>query len=147
MALDAHWYGLGMLKVISGATNLDTGTLKAAILTSSYTPNIDTDQYWSGISSFEASGTGYTAGGTDVSSLASWSYDTATNTVMFDITADITWASSTITGKYVVFYISTGTASTSPLIVWQDANTNIVSSGGAWTFSPNSGGIATVTLS
>lgn len=142
----ASWYGLGLKDVLSGAVNLDTGTLKAAILSSSYTPNVDTDHFWSAISASEVSGTGYTAGGIDVSANVTFNYDAATNKVQLKLGADVVWSSSTITGRYVVFRIDTGSAATSPLICYQDAGTNIVSSGGAWTFSPASGGIADLTV-
>lgn len=138
MATTAKWYGLGLKHCLSDV-NVATDTIKAAILGAGYTPNQDTDEFWSAVSANEVVGTGYTAGGITV--VVSLSYDGTTNTVKLTLPGDVTWSNSTITGRYVVFYKSTGTAATSPLLGWQDAGVAVSSSGGAWTFTPDANGI------
>lgn len=48
--------------------------------------------------------------------------------------ADPSWTTSTITGRTVVIYKSTGTASTSPLICWDTAGADVSSTAGTWTY-------------
>lgn len=136
MATTAHWYGKGMLHVMSDV-NVTLDTIKVALTTSSYTPNQDVDEVFSDISN-EVTGTGYTAGGRVLTSVAI-SYTAGTNTVAIDCD-DITWATSTITARRAVFYKWTGTASTSPLIGWQDAGSDQSSSGGNFVFLVAAGG-------
>src|SRR5690242_11712827 len=109
------WYGLPLKNLINGGTlfDWDTDTIKVAILTSAYTPNQDTDDFWNDVSANEASATGYTAGGAALAN-KSVTYDTATNQVRLDAD-DVTWTSA-VTGRYLVVYKDTGTASTSPLL-------------------------------
>src|SRR5579872_5252486 len=70
-----------------GAHNLASDTLKMMLLTSSYTPALDTDAQYSDISANEVTGTGYTAGGATLSGQAvtltaanSWGVSRAANT-------------------------------------------------------------------
>ena len=42
-------YAKGKEKILSGAIDLTTATIKAALLSSSYTANLSTDEFWSGI--------------------------------------------------------------------------------------------------
>lgn len=93
-------------------------TCKAMLLTSAYTPNQDTHDYLDDISASEASGAGYTAGG-QVLTGKSLSYDAGTNTLSV-ICANPVWAGLTTSFRYVAFYVSTGTPSTSPLLCYAD---------------------------
>ena len=49
-------------KIMDGSIDLDTDTIKVVLVTSSYTPNIDTHTQYSHITN-QVTGTGYTAGG------------------------------------------------------------------------------------
>lgn len=55
-------YASAMSKAFAGTITWGT-SVKCALLTASYTPNLMTDTFWADISANEASGTGYTAGG------------------------------------------------------------------------------------
>lgn len=115
----AKVYGLIVEKVFTGLLDVSTDTIKCALLDSGYTPNQDTDEFWSGVSANEVSGTGYTANG-QVLTGVTLTYNAGTNTLMVDC-ADPTWSGATITGiRYAVFYKDTGTPSTSPLISYMD---------------------------
>lgn len=81
------------------------GTIKCALVSSSWTPNPDMTAY-SDFSGDEVTGTGYTAGGVTVGSKTR-TYDSVSRRVTFDC-ADPTWASSTITAKHAVFYEAGG---------------------------------------
>lgn len=60
-------YGKALLSLASGSINFPSDTIKAMLLTSSYTPNLDTHQFKSDLTS-EVTGTNYTAGGVTLSS-------------------------------------------------------------------------------
>jgi hypothetical protein len=78
------------------ALDLDLETHKVAMFTNSITPNFSTDTAY-GVAPYnanEVSGTGYTAGGTVVTSTAL--SESPTGTIMWDA-ADTSWTTSTIT--------------------------------------------------
>jgi hypothetical protein len=78
------------------ALDLDLETHKVAMFTNSITPNFSTDTAY-GVAPYnanEVSGTGYTSGGTVLTSTAL--SESPTGTIMYDA-ADTSWASSTIT--------------------------------------------------
>jgi hypothetical protein len=95
-----------------------TSTLKVALTTNSYTPNIDTDEVFSDVTNELPTAGGYTAGGQTLTSVT-WTYDSANNRMQLDC-ADPSWSAATFTCRRAVFYKSTGTSSTSPLLSWQD---------------------------
>lgn len=78
------------------ALDLDLETHKVAMFTNSITPNFSTDTAF-GVAPYnanEVSGTGYTAGGTVLTSTAL--SESPAGTIMYDA-ADTSWSSSTIT--------------------------------------------------
>lgn len=110
------------------------------LCTSSYTPNQTTHKYKSAVTN-EVSGAGYTAGG---ATLAGKTVVTTGLTFTFDAN-DIVWSSSTITARYAVFYIDTGTASTSSLLCYWDFESDQISSSGNFTLTISGSGVITVT--
>jgi len=125
-------------KIMDGSIDLDTDTIKVALVTSSYTPNQDTHDFFDDVTN-EVSGTGYTAGGATLAS-KTVTVDTTDNEGVFDA-ADVTWSSSTITARGAVIYKSTGVASTSALICYLDFVTNQSSSAADFIISWNAEGI------
>lgn len=104
-------YAKGKEKFLSGAINLPTDTIKAALVSNGYTPNLAADEFQSTIASYilgtpQALGSKAVAGGA------------------FDA-ADVTWAAvaSGSTAKAVVLYKDTGSAATSPLLAYIDTIT------------------------
>lgn len=124
--------------IMNGSIDLDTDTIKVALVTSSYTPDQDAHDNFDDITN-EISGTGYTAGGATLSNKAV-SADNTDNEGVFDAD-DVTWSSSTITARGAVIYKSTGTASTSKLICYIDFGSDKVSSNGNFTITFNAEGI------
>lgn len=124
--------------IASGAIDLDTDTIKVALVTSTYSPNVDTHTKFSDITN-EVTGTGYTAGGVTLGTVTV-SQDNTNNRGVFDA-ADVSWASSSITARGAVVYKSTGTASTSPLICYVDFTTDKTSSSGTFTITWSADGI------
>lgn len=124
---------------LKAGLNLSTDTLKVALVTSSYTPNVDTDEFWSGVSTYEVSGTGYTAGGKVLTS-QTVTQDNSNDRAVFDA-ADVTWTGLSVgTPGWAVLYKDTGNASTSPLICyWQLGTTP--TNGGDYTLQFNASGV------
>lgn len=123
---------------MNGSIDMDTDTLKLALLTSGYTANADTHDNFDDVSASEVSGTGYTAGGQALTNKAV-TVDTADDEGVFDAD-DVTWANSTITARYAVLYKDTGTPSTSKLIALYDFGSDKISSAGNFTFQANAEG-------
>lgn len=104
-------YGKGKEKLLSGSIDLTTATIKAALVSSSYTPNLSTDEFWSTI----------------LANLLNTAQTLGTKTVTLGVfdAADILFSAVTAgsTAKAVVLYKDTGSNSTSPLIAYIDTIT------------------------
>ena len=112
-----------------GAIDFDTDSFKAMLVTSTYTPNKDTDLKRSAVTN-EVVGTGYTAGG--VASVCTVTKDTANDKVTLSFAA-VSWASSTITARGLVYYKSRGGASSADeLVAYNDFGSNVSSTGGTF---------------
>lgn len=114
MAVTATPYGVLLTDLGAAVHDFDSDTDKVALLTSSYTPNLDTHEDFADVNSFEVSGGGYTAGGVTLAG-KTWSYNSTDNQATLD--ADpVDWTDLDVTAHYAVVYRSTGTAGTSKLI-------------------------------
>lgn len=142
MSITAKWYGYALLKALNKEVDWDTDTIKVMLCTSSYTPDQDTHDYKDDITN-EVSGTGYTAGGATLGS-KTIGYTGGTNVIKLDA-ADVTWSASTITARYAVIYVDTGTASTSLLLGYVDFGADVSSSNGNFTLTWDAAGIFTIT--
>lgn len=136
------FYNSFKVDIQSGNIDIDTDTIKCALVTSAYTPNIDTDTKWSNVTN-EVSGTGYSAGGATLASITV-TQDNTNDRGVVDA-ADVTWSTATITARAAVLYKSTGTASTSPLICYIDFGSDQTSSGGNFVIQWNASGIFALT--
>lgn len=138
-------YGSFIAKTMNKEIDLDTDTIKVALLTSAYTPNQDVHDYFDDVVANEVTGTGYTAGGATLSG-KSVSYDAPTNTITFDAD-DVVLASSTITARYAVVYdASPATNATRPLIGYVDFTSDQSSTNGNFTITWDATGIVKVTV-
>jgi hypothetical protein len=144
MTVSAFWYGQSLLKALNKEINWASDSIKVALVTSAYTPNQDTHVYWSDVTG-EATGTGYTAGGTALTSKTN-TYTGTTNVIALGA-ANVTWASSTITARYAVIYDSTGTSTTSALLGYVDFGADQSSSSGNFTITWDANGILKITVS
>lgn len=108
-----------------------TDTFKCALVTG-YTPSQTAHTRWSDVSSYEISGTGYTAGGNTVT--PTFTKDTTNHrlTIVFPTT---TWTTSTLSATRAVCYKSTGTASTSPLVFQNDFGSTVSTTAGTFTLN------------
>jgi hypothetical protein len=141
----AKIYGKVAEKVFSGLIDFTTDTIKCAFLGSGYTPNQDTDEFWSGVSANEVAGTGYTAGGATVTTVT-LTYNAGTNTLKVDAD-DPAWVGATLTGiRYAVFYKDTGSGATSPLISFVDFITDQAVTSSTITVAIPVAGILSITV-
>lgn len=104
-------YVKGKEKMLSGAVDFTSATIKAALVKSAYTVNLSTDEFYSDISA----------------NVLNTPQTLASKTVtggMLDA-ADITYTTVTAgdTAKAVVIYKDTGVAGTSPLLAYIDTIT------------------------
>ncbi len=125
--------------------DIDTVTIKAMFCAPAYTPNADTEVYLSDVSANRASGT------TDltVAGLAI-NLDNTDNRTEFDIN-DLVTGTITVAGgtNGVVFYIDTGVAATSELLVYCDllvggVQTTVYPIGGTLTATVSTNGIFSI---
>lgn len=116
-------YNSAKKKLMDGSIDIDTDTIKLALTTSSYTPDIDAHDFFDDITN-EVTGTGYSAGGYTLAN-KSVTVDTTNDRAVFDAD-DVTSTNTTVTFRYGIIYKSTGTAATSPLIAVIDFSANKV---------------------
>jgi hypothetical protein len=144
MAVTAKIYTKGLAKCLTGDIDLNTDTIKAALVVATYTPDQNAHDFWDDVSANEvANGNGYTTGGVE---LATPGVTPGTGTVIFDSPTDPTWANSSITARYLVVYKSTGTAGTSPLIAYVDFGENMTSATGEFKVTLSTDGIVKITV-
>jgi hypothetical protein len=145
MADTAKTYSTGLLGFFKGDCKwLTSGgsTFKVALLTSAYTVNQDTDNFWDEISTHEVASSGdYSAGGAALTTTDP-TLDAASNEIRFAADATIvftgvTWADV----KHYVVYWASGTASTARLICYQTFETTQVATAGTFTITFGATGI------
>jgi hypothetical protein len=129
-------------KLLDAGINLGTDTIKLALFTNSYTPNIDTDEFFSGISANQvAAGNGYTSGGVALANKAT-TVDTTDDKGVFDADDVVFTLTGPVTFRYAVLYKDTGNSATSPLIMVEDVGAaGITAQAGLLTFQFNAEGI------
>ena len=128
--------------LLLGEVDLVDDTLHVILVDSDYSVSADGSLGLADVNSFEITGSGYAAGGCDLTGNAVSQIDTA-DTAKFDAT-DLTWANlgtDVISGA--ILYDNTLTATTSavadPLLVYWEITTS--SNGGNYTLQWNSSGI------
>lgn len=123
------------------AVNTASDTFKCAMITNSSTPDFDSHDHWSDLSSNEVSGTNYTAGGVALGSVAMTS---ASGALKFDA-ADTSWSTSTISNaRAAVIYDDT--LSNDPLICLVNFGSDYSSANGTFQITWNAAGIWTIDL-
>jgi hypothetical protein len=115
--------------------DLEADTIKCALVTSSYTPD-KVHNTWSDVSTYEVSGTGYTANGQDLAN-KSVTEDDSNDLAYFD-SDNPSWASSTITARGAVLYDDT--LAGDDLIGYWDFTEDKSSSNGTFTVTVDANG-------
>lgn len=115
-----------------GAGDLQSLTVKCALVTSAYTYNTDHD-FFDDITNELGTGSGYTAGGDTIT--VTVTDDDANNRVDI-VLGEAQWTTATLTARGAVYYVDTGgAASTDWLIAYLDFSTDRSSSAGTFTIS------------
>lgn len=128
MAITVAWYGLGLQYLLDTPLDLETATVKLALVTDAYTPNRDTHDFRDDFTASElANGGGYSTGGVTLTNVL-WSYDAASDQVRLDCD-DASWTfTASKTWRYGVVYVDTGGADTTDpligLLTW-DSNQSV----------------------
>ena len=117
MAVTASWYNLGMENCMDALVDWTSDTIRCALTTSTYSPDKDTDEFFSDVTN-EVVGVGYVAKGETLANKTA-TLDTVNDEVQLD-SDDVEWTVSTITARRAVIYKDTGTPATSPLLGWID---------------------------
>ena len=129
-------------KIMDGSIDLDTDTIKVVLVTSSYTPNIDTHTQYSHITN-QVTGTGYTAGGATLAN-KSVAVDTTNDRAKFDAD-DTTWTTASITARGAIIYKYVDNEGspddTSPLICYKDFGADVTSTNADFTIKWHADGI------
>lgn len=130
-------------ELLAGNIDLDSHTLRVALVYG-YTPNIDSHNGWSDVSSAQCSGANYTAGGATLASL-SVTKNTSTDKGVFDA-VDVTWSSLALTTpangtpSHAILYDDTHASDC--LIAYWEVTTP--TNGGNYTLQFNVNGILTL---
>ena len=112
--------------------DLDTDTIKVALVSSSYTP-ADAHDFFDDVTNEVANSGTYAAGGASLANKTVTQDDTDDEGV-FDAD-DVVFTSATITARAAILYKSTGVASTSPLIAYIDFGADKASAAGTFTIT------------
>ena len=128
-------------KIMDGSIDLDTDTIKVALVTSSYTVSQDDHEDYADITN-EVTGTGYTAGGATLAN-AAVTKDNTNDVGKFDAD-DVTWTTSTITARGAIVYKDSGTGATSWFICYIDFGGDKASTAGSFTLRWHADGIVSL---
>lgn len=142
MAVTVNFYNAFKAELAKGSHNFTSGTYKLALLTSSYTPDYDAHDNYDDLTNEVANGNGYTTGGATVSGLAV-TQDNTDNEGVVDA-SDTSIASTSITARYGVLYLSTGNSATSKLVCLFDFETNQTTNNGTFGLTWNAEGIINI---
>jgi len=144
MAVTTKVYQRAMLAFANKEIDWNSDTIKVALFTSDYTPDLAAHDYHDDLTDEVANGNGYTTGG---ATMGSCTMTQNSNVITFD-GADVSWTSSTITARYAVIYDSSpGSSATNPLIALVDFGEDKASSSSTFQIAWNASGIFTITVS
>jgi hypothetical protein len=129
-------------RVLDGDIDLGNDTIKAMLLDSSHTTNIDTQEFIDDVSANEVAASGsYAAGGITLS--ITTSQDDTDDEGVADAT-DFSATTATISADYICYYKDTGTPGTSPIIAIEDLNGTKTSTAGTWAYTVAAEGLINV---
>lgn len=135
---------LGDDSIAATAINLKSDTIKGSLHSSSWTPDVDADEFFDDVDNEVSSSGTYTAGAAGGYTLTTAvSTDDTDNEGVFDAT-DVSITGATIAARYFVIRKDTGTASTSPLVLYIDFGSTVTSTAGTFAITFASEGILNI---
>lgn len=141
MPVTTKWYTNGPVHIDDDVA-WTSDTIKVTLHSSSYTPNQNTDEFFSAVTNELATANGYTAGGATLASKTR-TVDAASNEIRYDA-ADVAWtpsAGQTLTARYAVIRKDTGSAATSPVLGYVDFGADVSATGTALTLTWDATGV------
>lgn len=119
-------------------------TIKCSLHTSTYTPNIDTNEVFADATNELSTANGYTAGGFTLAS-KTVVYSAGSNLTTFDC-GDISWTASggSLVFQYAVFWDDT--IASDPLIGYIDCGAQTITTGNTFTIATSASGLFTATV-
>lgn len=135
-------YGLTLEKffINTAGQSLEAETHKGMLVTDTYTPNFDTHAFRSDVTN-EVSGTGYTTGGTALTTTEITVGSPSAGVLMYDHD-NVLWSTSTISNAMaLVGYLNVGTAGTDQLVYLLDFVTAVSTTSGLLTVQINANGV------
>ena len=150
MAVTGYWYPQCIVRF--GMADFDwvadSASMKCALMNTAFTganQSLSLADFWNDVSSYEASGTGYTAGGKTIGTTACAVGSTSNKTVKFSGGTSTVWSTATITARGAVVYKAVAAASDSPVVFFLDFGADVVATAGDFTITWNTDGMATIT--
>lgn len=128
----------------NGTIDLDSDTLKVALMTNSYTPNKSSDEVFSELSGQVPNGNGYTSGG---ATLTNVTFGQTGGVATLDA-ADVTWTASggNITARYAVVYSATADRVIGYFLLDDSPADVTVTAGNTLTITWHADGILTISV-
>lgn len=144
MVASAAWYAHAFSAAFNKEFNLLSDTEKLELMTSSYTPSTDNDDYQNDLTN-EVSSANYSAGGATLAN-DTFGYTAGTNTWKY--TSDpVAWTNVTFTTRYGAIWCDTaGVASADPLILFEDWGGDQTVNAANFTVTPAAAGWATIVV-
>jgi hypothetical protein len=139
----AFLYGVPWQKQIDGSsvTVFSSATVKMSLHTG-LTAVQDTDDFFNDVSATEITGTGYTAGGYTFAAKTT-AYDTASDQIRLDNTADPNWTTSTLSATDAIVWVDTaGASTTDPVYGNVDFGATVTTTAGTFTITLDATGWA-----
>lgn len=143
MPITVSMFGVGLLQMLDSPIDIEAGTHKLSLHTSSYSPDRDTHDFVNDVTNELATADGYTAGGVTLTTYAT-TYDSASDQVRFDHdNPSWTFTGSGVSWRYAVDYIDTaGASSTDPVFLLYDWGSTVSPGPGVYTLTVDAAGIA-----
>ena len=144
MAVTISTYGKFLNSLMQKLIDVDSDSIKVALLSSSYTPDLDNHDFFDDVTAYQVTGTGYTAGGLAVTGKL-LSYNSSTNTWTFDFD-DPSWTIvGALTARYAVVYDATpSTDANRPLMFLIDLGENKTATDGTFKLTIAGTGLFTI---
>lgn len=144
MAVTINVYGKFLNSLMQKLIDVDSDTLKIALLSSSYTPDLDNHDFFDDVTSYQITATGYTAGGLALTGKL-LSYNSSTNTWTFDCDNPSWTIVGTATARYAVIYDATpSTDANRPLMFLVDLGEDKTATDGTFSLPIHADGLFTI---
>jgi hypothetical protein len=154
MAVTGYWYPKSIAIAFGTGTQTidwvaDSASTKCALMGTNFTGTNQSQtagDYWNDVSSYEAAGTNYTAGGKTIGTTTLTSTAGSGKTVTFGGGTTTVWTTATITARGAVVYKALAAASDSPVVFFLDFGADVPASAGDFTITWHTDGMATIAV-